>query len=53
MSEVREFLERHLASIFASDLATYHATTAEDLTIYDGYRSRSLHTDGNFGPVYG
>jgi ketosteroid isomerase-like protein len=37
MSEVRDFLEQHLASIFAGDSQAYHQTTTEDLTIYEWY----------------
>jgi hypothetical protein len=37
MSEIREFLERHLQSIFDSDLETYHATTVPELTLYEWY----------------
>jgi hypothetical protein len=37
MSEIRQFLERHLQSIFDSDLETYHATTVPELTIYEWY----------------
>jgi hypothetical protein len=35
MSELRSFLEAHLASIFAGDVEGYHQTTTEDLTIYE------------------
>jgi len=37
MSEVRRTLEKHLQSIIEADLATYHATTAEDLRLYEWY----------------
>ncbi len=37
MSEIRDFLERHLQSIFDGDLETYHATTVPELTIYEWY----------------
>jgi hypothetical protein len=37
MSEVREFLERHLQGIFDYDLALYAATTATDLGLYEWY----------------
>lgn len=37
MTEIREFLERHLQSIFEGDLDAYHQTTAEDLTLYEWY----------------
>jgi Calcium/calmodulin dependent protein kinase II association domain len=35
MSEIREWLEVHIQSIFDADVAAYHATTVEDLTIYE------------------
>lgn len=35
MSEIRDFLNLHLQSIFDSDLTTYHATTVPELTIYE------------------
>ena len=35
MSDVRDFLERHLRSIFDGDVATYKATTADDLGLYE------------------
>ena len=34
-SEVDAFLRRHLDSVFANDVAEYHATTTEDLTLYE------------------
>ncbi|HEY44334.1 MAG TPA: protein kinase [Anaerolineae bacterium] len=37
MTEIRTFLERHLQSIFDSDLETYHTTTMSDLTLYEWY----------------
>jgi hypothetical protein len=37
MSDVREFLERHLQSIFDGDVAGYKASTAEDLGLYEWY----------------
>lgn len=37
MSEVRSFLERHLQSIFESDIRTYSETTDENLTLYEWY----------------
>ncbi len=37
MSDLRRTLERHLQSIFDCDLGAYHATTAEDLTLYEWY----------------
>ena len=33
--EIREFLLRHLDSIQENDVDTYHATTADDLTLYE------------------
>lgn len=35
MSEIRTWLEGHLQSIFDADVAGYHATTVEDLTLYE------------------
>lgn len=37
MSEIRDHLERHLQSIFDSDIETYHATTDEGLTLYEWF----------------
>ena len=37
MATAREFLEHHLQAIFDGDLATYRATTVEDLTLYEWY----------------
>jgi hypothetical protein len=37
MTEVREFLEKHLQGIFDYDLALYAATTAPDLGLYEWY----------------
>ncbi len=37
MTEVRDFLERHLNSIFANDVDTYHATTVPELSLYEWY----------------
>lgn len=34
-SEVELFLRRHPDSVFANDVADYHATTAHDLTLYE------------------
>jgi hypothetical protein len=34
---VRPILEKHLQSILDSDVATYHATTAPELTLYEWY----------------
>jgi hypothetical protein len=36
-SEIKTFLDHHLKSIFANDVAAYHATTAADLTLYEWY----------------
>lgn len=36
-SEIRLFLERHLQSVFDSDLDTYRATTSPELTLYEWY----------------
>ncbi|MCK6566580.1 MAG: nuclear transport factor 2 family protein [Anaerolineales bacterium] len=33
--EVREFLLKHLQGIMNNDIASYHETTAEDLTLYE------------------
>ena len=37
MSEIREFLERHLQGIFDYDVELYKATTSEDLGLYEWY----------------
>jgi hypothetical protein len=34
-SEIKDFLYRHLNTIMESDLEGYHATTHEDLTLYE------------------
>jgi hypothetical protein len=34
-SEVHEFLLKHLQGIMTNDIASYHETTAEDLTLYE------------------
>lgn len=34
-NEIKDFLMTHLQSIMENDLETYHATTAEDLTLYE------------------
>jgi len=36
-TEIESFLRRHLDSVFANDVADYHATTAEDLTPYEWF----------------
>jgi hypothetical protein len=33
--EVKNFLLKHLQSIFENDIQAYHATTSEDLTLYE------------------
>ena len=35
--EVWDFLHRHLQSVFSKDVATYKATTAEDLALYEWF----------------
>lgn len=35
MSEIRQFLEDHLQSIFDGDVEAYHRTTVPDLSIYE------------------
>ena len=35
--EIWDFLHRHLQSIFTKDVATYKATTAEDLSLYEWF----------------
>ncbi len=37
MSDVRDFLEKHLQAIFDGDVAYYTATTASDLGLYEWY----------------
>jgi hypothetical protein len=37
MSEIRQFLEQHLQSIFDCDLDGYHDSTAPDLSLYEWY----------------
>ncbi len=37
MSDVRDFIERHLQAIFDGDVAAYKATTAADLGLYEWY----------------
>ena len=36
-SEIRDFLEKHLQAIFDNDLATYHATSVPELSLYEWY----------------
>ena len=33
--EIHEFLLKHLSGIMSNDIASYHETTAEDLTLYE------------------
>ena len=35
--EIWDFLHRHIQSIFTKDAATYEATTAEDLSLYEWF----------------
>jgi len=35
--EIINFLFRHLGSIFENDIATYHQTTSEELTLYEWF----------------
>jgi hypothetical protein len=35
MTDVRTFLDAHLKSIFEADVAGYHTTTVDDLTLYE------------------
>jgi hypothetical protein len=37
MSEIRDFLEKHLRGIFDYDVEHYKATTAEELALYEWY----------------
>jgi len=37
MGEIRAFLENHLKGIFAGDIDSYHATTTEDMTLFEWY----------------
>jgi hypothetical protein len=37
MSEIREFLERHLQAIFDNDIGAYQDSCASDLTLYEWY----------------
>ena len=34
---IRDYLHKHLQAIFDGDLATYHATTVPELTLYEWY----------------
>jgi hypothetical protein len=34
-AEIHEFLLRHLNAIYQNDIQTYHATTGDDLTLYE------------------
>jgi len=33
--EIRDFIYRHLSSIFENNIESYHATSSEDLTLYE------------------
>jgi hypothetical protein len=33
--EIRDFLLQHLSTIFQNDIESYHATTSQDLTLYE------------------
>jgi hypothetical protein len=33
--EIQDFLRKHLSAIFENDIETYHATTSDDLTLYE------------------
>ena len=50
-SDIKAFLRRHLDSVFSNDVAEYHTTTAEDLTLYEWcftpVAPRWLRTDGS------
>ncbi len=37
MSEIRDFLQRHIQGIFDNDIEAYHATTVPELTLYEWY----------------
>lgn len=37
MSDIRQFLERHLTAVVDGDIETYHDTTVPDLTLYEWY----------------
>jgi hypothetical protein len=37
MSEIREFLEAHLRSIFEADIEAYQGSCTQDLTLYEWY----------------
>ena len=49
-AEFEAFLHRHLDSVFANDVADYHATTDENLTLYEwcftAVAPRRLRADG-------
>ena len=36
-TEIEAFLRRHLDAVFANHVVEYHATTAEDLTLYEWF----------------
>ena len=43
--EIHEFLLKHLSGIMSNDIASYHETTAEDLTLYEWWVTPH-HLDG-------
>ena len=49
-TEIEAFLRRHRDSVFANDVAEYHATTDENLTLYEwsftAVAPRRLRADG-------
>ncbi len=62
--EVHTFLLRHLKAIMENDVATYHATTSEELTLYewwvtphrlDGlpFHDFMMQENARFGKVFG
>ncbi len=62
--EIHEFLLRHLQGIMNNDIASYHETTAEDLTLYewwvtphrlDGllFHEFMMNSNGERGAVFG
>ena len=62
--EMWDFLHRHIQSIFSQDVATYKATTAEDLSLYEWFVTphrqdglefhlfATFHIDKNIGAVF-
>lgn len=62
--DLHDFLTRHLQSIIDNDIETYHATTSEDLTLYewfvtphriDGiqFHDFMMESNTNLGAVFG